>query len=77
MFTYLILARSILCHINICPDLITSLLDPRLVDTGSALIRSGAYDPTKLLTGTFLLQKNKKEYCKCNKKQKMFEVEIW
>jgi len=29
----------------ICTDLISSLLDPRLVDPGLTLIYAGAYDP--------------------------------
>jgi len=42
--TYLILAPSITCYF-IYTDLISSLLDPRLVDPGSTLIHIGAYDP--------------------------------
>jgi len=33
----------------IYPDLISSLLDPRLADPGSTLIHVGAYDPNILL----------------------------
>jgi len=44
--SYLILAPLIIMSYFIYTDLISSLLDPRLIDPGSAFIYVGAYGPT-------------------------------